>query len=281
MNSLQLGLLHPGAMGASLGAALSPKYKTGWVSEGRSAQTRLRAKEAGLLEFLRLKDLVEQTDILFSVCPPSEAVALAKQSINAGYKGIYVDANAVSPATATEIAQLCQAAGLSYVDGGIIGPPARQADSTRLYLSGDKAPEVAELFAGSLLEAIVLDAGPNSASSLKMVYAAWTKGSSALLLNVRALAKALEVEDALLSEWERSLPELSTKSERAASAAAPKAWRFAGEMNEIASTFAAASLPAGFHQAAAQVYERLSDFKNQTSSDADKVIGHLLENKSH
>ena len=110
---------------------------------------------------------------------------------------------------------------------------------------------VAGLFSGSMLDARVIEGGPGAASALKMTYAAWTKGSDALILAIRALAAREGVEAALLAEWSQSQPNLPGKSERAASVAAPKGWRYVGEMEEIAASFEAAGLPAGFHQAAA------------------------------
>nr|WP_255359875.1 DUF1932 domain-containing protein [Nocardia sp. BMG111209] len=94
------------------------------------------------------------------------------------------------------------------------------------------------------------------ASALKISYAAWTKGSQALLLGVRELARAAQVEDVLLAEWELSQPDLAGRSARAAAAADAKGWRWIGEMEEIATTFAAHELPAGFHRAAAEIYRQ-------------------------
>jgi hypothetical protein len=94
-----------------------------------------------------------------------------------------------------------------------------------------------------------------------MCYAAWTKGSAALLLAIGALARELAVEEALLAEWDRTQPQLRERSAGAAGAV-PKAWRFAGEMEEIAATFTAAGLPDGFGTAAAEVYRRLAGFKD-------------------
>ena len=110
-----------------------------------------------------------------------------------------------------------------------------------------------------------------------MAFAAWTKGSAALLLAIRALARGEGVEDALLAQWERTNPELAVLSEGAALRTAPKAWRFVGEMDEIASTFAAADLPEGFHRAAAEVYARLSDLKDAAPDAAtlDAVLARL------
>jgi hypothetical protein len=89
-----------------------------------------------------------------------------------------------------------------------------------------------------------------------MAFAAWTKGTSALLLAVRAVARAEGVEDTLLAEWRASLPQLPEQSVAAARSALAKGWRWVGEMTEIADTFTAAGLPDGFHRAAAEIYRR-------------------------
>jgi hypothetical protein len=101
-----------------------------------------------------------------------------------------------------------------------------------------------------------------------MVYAAFTKGTSALLMGVRALAASEGVDDALLAEWHRSQPDLPKKSEAAARDNARKAWRFVGEMDEIAATFEAAGLPGGFHRAAGEIYRRLVDYKDAATPPA-------------
>jgi hypothetical protein len=98
---------------------------------------------------------------------------------------------------------------------------------------------VAAAFAGSPLEALVVSARVGDASALKMAYAAWTKGTAALV-----------------AEWERSLPGLEDTHARAVRSAAAKGWRWAAEMEQIAATFAAAGQPDGFHRAAAEIYRR-------------------------
>ncbi len=179
-----------------------------------------------------------------------------------------MDGNAVAPATAREIGAIVERGGATFVDGGLIGPPPRAAGSTRLYLSGREAKRAVALFEGSALEAIAVNDVPGAASALKMVYAAFTKGTSALLMGVRALAASEGVDDALLAEWHRSQPDLPKKSEAAARDNARKAWRFVGEMEEIAATFEAAGLPGGFHQACGEIYRRLADFKDVTTPPA-------------
>ncbi|MGI8876854.1 MAG: DUF1932 domain-containing protein [Egibacteraceae bacterium] len=273
-----IALLHPGAMGASVGAAAVAAGATVvWVGEGRSAATRARAGEVGLEDAGRLADALGAADAVLSVCPPHAATQVAEAVASEGFAGIYVDVNAVSPATAERVGDAVTAAGASYTDGGIVGPPAWQPGTTRLYLSGAQADAVAAWFAGGPLEAIPLSGGPTAASALKAAYAAWTKGSAALLLAVRALAGANGVEAALLDEWDRSLPELSGRSASTAARTAPKAWRFSGEMDEIADAFAAAGLPDGFHRAAAEVYGRLARFKGAGGVDAEQVLDALRE----
>jgi 3-hydroxyisobutyrate dehydrogenase-like beta-hydroxyacid dehydrogenase len=243
-----VGLLHPGEMGAAVGAVLRGRgHRVVWASEGRSAETRARAEEAGL-EDVGTAAEVARCEVVFSICPPHAAQDVAR-SLGA-FEGIYVDANAVSPATAKKVQAIVREA--DFVDSGIIGPPPREPGVTRLYLSGERAAAVGELFDGSALEARIVE----NASAVKMAYAAWTKGSAALLLAVRALARAEGVEPTLLAEWELSLPDLIERSQRAARSAEAKGWRWVGEMEEIVATFEAAGLPKGFHLAAAEVFRR-------------------------
>jgi transcription initiation factor TFIIIB Brf1 subunit/transcription initiation factor TFIIB len=89
-----------------------------------------------------------------------------------------------------------------------------------------------------------------------MAYAAWTKGSAALLLAVVDSAAANGVEQALRAEWARAQLGLDARWRGAEDYAAAKGWRWVGEMNEIAATFAAAGLPSGFHEAAAEIFKR-------------------------
>ena len=251
-------------MGASVGAALVGRgRRVLWASEGRSAATRERAEAAGLEDAGGLVQLADVCGTLVSVCPPDAALALAERVAGSGFAGVYVDGNAVSPARARAIGEAVLAGGgRAFVDGGIIGPPAWKPGVTRLYLSGGEAASVAALFEGSPLRAIAIGPEAGAASALKMAYAAYTKGTSALLAGILALAEREGVAGALRDEWAISQPELAASGEARALGSAAKAWRFAGEMEEIADTFAGADLPDGFHRAAAEIYRRLSEFKD-------------------
>ena len=259
-----------------MGAAASTGHRVLWASEGRSATTVVRASADGLEDVVSLEHLVE-AEVILSVCPSQVADEVARAVAATGFDGLYVDANAVSPDAARSIGATVEAAGASFVDGGIVGFPPRTAGSTRLYLSGKRANEVARVFTGSPLEARVVDGLPGTASALKMAYAAWTKGSSALILAVRAMARAENVEEDLLAEWALSQPDAEGQTNFAATVNAPKAWRFAPEMREIVATFEAAGVPDGFWRAAAEVYEQISGFRDRPVGevDADEVLDRL------
>jgi len=292
MSETTVGLLHPGEMGAAVGQCLTAAgHRVLWVPEGRSAASAARAAAAGLtVASGGLAGLTREADVIVSVCPPHAALGVAREvgalgvaREGAGSGGVYVDANAVSPDTAREIAAIVAAGGGSYVDGGIIGSPPVAPGFIRLYLSGARAGEVQRLFAGGAVDARVIGgdgladadgpvgrAGPLGGdgllggglfapSAVKMAYASWTKGSAALLLAARALARAEGVEDSLLAEWGASQPGLTERSARAAGSAAAKGWRWVAEMEEIAAAMAAAGLPDGFHLAAAEIYRRAQE----------------------
>ena len=253
-----IGLLHPGEMGAAVGGCLvSVGHTVLWDPDGRSRASTGRALGAGLVG-AGMTAVIERSSVILSVCPPHAALDVAHQVAAHGFGGVYVDANAVSVATAQQVAAVVSACGASYVDGGIIGAPPDASGHTRLYLSGKRAAEVQVLFRRSALEARIAEGSPYAASATKMAYAAWTKGTSALLLACRALARAEGVERTLLAEWSLSQPQLAAQSEQAAVSAALKGWRWVGEMDEIAASMADAGLPPGFHEAAADVYDRTS-----------------------
>lgn len=271
---MKIGLLHPGNMGAALATCL--RGEVYWASDGRSPATAARAIEAGITDLDDLGSLVVASDVLVAVCPPAAAQDVAQQVSALGFDGLYVDLNAVAPATAIEIDTLHT----RFVDGGVIGPPptpgVSNSPDTRIYLSGEEASEVAGLFVGSRVKSRAIGPDPGQASALKMSYAAWTKGSSALLLSVAAVASQEGVLDELIAEWDASIPELRPRLDQVSSRIGAKAWRFVGEMEEIARTYADAGLPDGFHRAAADLYSRLSGLKDNNSDVTVAEIMRLL-----
>jgi 3-hydroxyisobutyrate dehydrogenase-like beta-hydroxyacid dehydrogenase len=262
-----VGLLHPGEMGAAVGQCLlSRGHTVRWASPGRSPATAARA--GGFDDVGSVAEVAARADVILSICPPHAALDVARDV--AGFGGLYVDASAVSPATAREAAAIIEDGGGTFVDGGIIGGPPVSPGDTRLYLAGSHAAEVAALFFRTPLDARAIPGEPGAASALKMAYAGWTKGTSALILAIRALARAEGVEDALLAEWALSQPTLTARSERAARSATAKGWRWIAEMEEIAATMGADGLPGGFHEAAAEIYRR-----SGKAPDLDAVLAEI------
>lgn len=267
---MHIGIIHPGAMGSVLGAEADAEVQ--WASKYRSAATRARAERHGFEDRGNFDELADSCDVIVSICPPDIAVDIATAVARRGFPGIYVDANAIAPMTSERIGRMFA----RYVDAAIFGPPPIAEGTTRMYLCGDEADDVARLWKGSNLDVRVLDRDIGSASALKMAYAGWTKGSAALLLATRAYAQSQGVERELHDEWDASIPGLTDRIRRRARGTGSKAWRFAGEMEEIAKAFESTDLPPGFHEAAAEIYIRITDLKDVDEPTLDEVMAHLV-----
>ncbi len=276
---MKTGILHPGEMGISIAASMQNSgHEVSWVTQGRSADTRERATAHKLREVPDLAALCAQADALVSVCPPDAATAVADAALAQGFAGLYLDANAIAPQRAQRMAADMEEAGATFVDGSIIGGPAWKPDSTWMILSGEASAQAAALFAAGPLETRILEGEVGRASALKMVFASWTKGTTALLAAVLGTAEALGVRDELQQQWARSGMALVEEAPRRTRNVTSKAWRFTGEMEEIAATFDGAGLPGDFHQGAAEVYRRLSVFKDAPETPPlEEVLAALLD----
>ena len=274
-----IGILHPGAMGSFVAAcALRSGHQVCYISEGRSDATRARAAEQHLRDLGTLVALCADCSTIISICPPHAAEEVALQVIASGFKGLYLDANAISPEKAKHIGEMLISEGITFVDGGIIGGPAWTPGETWIYLSGKDAGRIAGCFSAGPLGVSVIGDEIGKASAIKMCYAAYTKGTTALLTAILALAEASGVRAELSAQWERDETGFSQQAERRARRVTAKAWRFAGEMYEIASTFESAGLPDGIHRAAGEIYRRLGRFKGAGEfPDLDIVLDALLK----
>jgi 3-hydroxyisobutyrate dehydrogenase-like beta-hydroxyacid dehydrogenase len=276
--SENVGILHPGEMGISVAASAQNSGQTAfWASEGRSPETHQRAQSHALIDAHSLKALCQTCTIIVSVCPPHAAEEVAQQVLAQSFKGLYVDANAISPQRTQNIHAAMSERGIAFVDGGIIGGPAWEAGTTWLYLSGKEAYRVADCFAAGPLQTDVVGGEIGKASAVKMCYAAYTKGTTALLCAILATAEDLGVRGELERQWSREESGFAEQTQRRVRRVTAKAWRFAGEMEEIAATFVEAGMPGGFHRAAADVYRRLADFKGRTTTPSlPQVLTALL-----
>lgn len=274
-----IGIIHPGEMGSFVAAsAANSGQKVLWASKNRSDKTRQRAEKSNLIDAVSIQSLCNDCDMIFSVCPPHAAEDVAAGVLQEGFKGLYLDANAISPMRVEHIEQKLSAAGIQFVDGGIIGVPNWQNAKTRIYLSGNGAETVAECFSAGPLQAEVIGDNAGKASALKMCYAARTKGTTALISTVVAAAESLGVKRELLNEWSRDGSPQAAETVQQIRAVTAKAWRYSGEMREISATFDQAGLPGDFHSAAAEIYHRIRGFKDSASlPPLDDILAELIQ----
>ena len=277
---MKIGLLHPGEMGVSVAAsAINNGHQVFWLPKGRSAKTVERAEKHGLFAMDSLGVMCQECEIILSVCPPHAAEDVADVVIKEGYSGLYLDANAISPKRAQSIGGKMKTAGIDYVDGGIIGGPAWEPKNTWLHLSGEKAGEIVSIFSKGPLETKVIGSEIGKASALKMCYAAYTKGTSALLSAIIATAESNGVRKELADQWDVDDVGFSEQVNRRVRRVTAKAWRFEGEMREIAETFEDAGLPSEFHNAAAEIYNRMAGFKDSPETpELGDILSALLQN---
>jgi 3-hydroxyisobutyrate dehydrogenase-like beta-hydroxyacid dehydrogenase len=242
---VRVGLLFPGEMGAAVGNAVREEVL--WASEGRSEATAARA--AAFTDVGSVEELVRSSDVVLTICPPAIAEEIAERVFGLGFDGLYVEANAISPSRMRRIAQL----GPRVVDGSIIA-----AKGTNLYLAGEEAQTVADLFEGSDVKAIPLDAEVGAASALKMAFGGWNKIGIALTAQAHAIADAYGLTDRLEAE---GVP--ADRLQRVAD----RAWRWAPEMEEIADLCGELGLSDGIPRGAAAFYRDLS---SRAPSEADR-----------
>ena len=274
-----VGILHPGAMGARVAEqARTAGAEVWWVASGRSAESRARADSAGLLAAESLDELAARCGIILSVCPPASALDVAEAVAATSFSGIYVDANAISPEHALDVASLF-AGRARVVDGGIVGGPPREPGDARLYLSGpdaDAVEAVRALFAPTVLETLVLPGPVGRASALKLAFASYNKISYLLAAQAFALASGHGVLDELLELAAAKIPDTPLARPVQVTTAGPRAWRWAPEMREIAAACAAVGVPGDVADLAATVFLRWADLKGASDVALDELIRGLI-----
>ena len=228
---------------------------------GRSERTARLAERAGVDLLPDLGAVAREADVVLSIVPPEEAASVASAVASAADESsrpVFVELNAIAPATVTRIQAALAADGLEVVDGSISGPPPWGPDTTRIYLSGPRAAEVSALpFEG--VHTIVVGSRVGAASAVKMSTASVYKGTSALLLQALRAAHANDVLDHVLGDLRTAAPDLVAHPERRLASAASKSGRYVGEMREIAATQAAAGLTPTLFEAMAEVYAALAE----------------------
>ncbi len=281
---VRIGFLHPGEMGVALAKVVQRNGATAWwVSAGRSRSTAARAAGAGMQDAGTRAALCRECQIIISICPPRAAIDVARGVAACGFAGTYVDANAVSPGTAIQIADIVEQSGASYVDAAVIGPPPGGTVDTFIYLSGEAAPSVAGHLKAEALFIEMLGSSRSHASALQICHSAMQKGQFAMMLGTVAAAAHYGVQAQLEGLWAGS-PSTRLLLDGLADSPRPatKGWRFAGEMLEVAETFAAAGLPPEFHRGVSEIFRRCPvPSLGQKAGSPDDLIRVLLDQGLH
>ena len=257
-----VGVMSPGDMGSGVGGVLVRSGLRVITSlKGRSEASSARAAEQGIVDVGSLDDVVASSDLILSILVPSEALAFAASAaesiVRTNRHVAFADCNAVSPATGVKIGKSITAAGGMFIDAGIIGGSPRTGAIPRFYASGEHAGILAELD-GKGMSVPVMRGAIGRASGLKMLYAALTKGTAALHASTLMAAKSLGLFDDLIHELEQSQSGTLTAMGRVNSISA-QAFRWIGEMEEIASTFENAGVTPNIHAGAAETFQKISD----------------------
>lgn len=253
---MRIAVFHPGAMGSKLAAQLVVAgHEVHWVPEGRSEASAARAAEAGLIG-TPFAEAVREADVVLCSCAPQGAVDIAKQVGSAGFSGLYIEANPLSPMSLREAQSAVSEA--TFVDAGVVGPPPTGGPSpTHLMLSGGAADQAAELWAGTAVTPMVVGTEPGAASAAKSSYALYNKGKAALAVLAFQLAEKHGVTEALTAQQVRA-DAGSLKDPRLPDNLRSVAWRWGPEFDELAETLDNAGLEGDAARALRQVWTKLS-----------------------
>ena len=262
MAALTVGLLSPGDMGHAVGQMLIQHgARVLTCLEGRSERTRGLAARAGIEAVASYEHLVRNVDLMLSILVPAEAEnaarAVARALKDTGERIVYVDCNAIAPATVARIGETIQGAGSRFVDAGIIGGPPKKPGTTRFYCSGPDT-DAFETLGDYGLDVRVAGSEIGQASGFKMCYAAQTKGFAALATELLVAARRMGLYDALVQELELSQADRYAALARSLPGMPVKARRWVGEMEEIAKTFEHLNLTPKIYQGAADMYRLVS-----------------------
>jgi 3-hydroxyisobutyrate dehydrogenase-like beta-hydroxyacid dehydrogenase len=259
MQIKNVGVVSPGDMGQAIAKRIKESgLNVHTALDGRSERTKALAREAGLNDCGSIEKLVATCELVISVLNPGEATKVATQVAAAmkktGRKIAFADLNAVSPQTTRDMDRAIREVGGMYIDGGIIGPPPRgEKDKPRIYVSGPDA-YLFEQISHPNLQIRVMSERVGDASGVKMCYAAMTKGTTALAVELLVAARKLGVEQALEKELRDSQSDAFDRHMKSIPGMPPKAYRWVPEMQEIAKTFGELGLTRNIFEGATDIY---------------------------
>lgn len=269
-------ILMPGDMGHGVGLVLRDYgYRTVTALNGRSERSRGLAETGKVEDLGDLDTAIAAADMVLSILPPSAAIdqatAVAAAMTRTGNTPVYVDCNAISPATTTSVGDIIQSSGAGFIDAGIIGLAPNKSTGTRFYVSG---PDTSAMDAldGKGFKVISLGPEIGKASAMKMAYAGLTKGSWTLWTSVLLTAERNGLLNDLIAEFEHSQSPTLDNMRRMVSALPADSGRWVGEMEEIAKTFREAGVTGDFHDGAAWMFKLLSEtpYASETRQTMDR-----------
>ncbi|HUY18107.1 MAG TPA: DUF1932 domain-containing protein [Candidatus Binataceae bacterium] len=281
-----VAIVGAGEMGSAIGRRLREYGARVTTSlRGRSPASVRRVEQAGLEVRNDDRQLVDDAGFVLSIVPPGQAVAVAERFHEplrrASRRPIYVECNAISPATALRIARLLEDTKCGFIDAGIIGgpPPAKRdptARRTSIYASGKDASLLKRLTIHGL-DIEMLDDRVGSASAFKMCYAGLTKGLTALgSIMIRAAARH-NLAMPLREELAKSQAEMLKLLARRIPGMLPKAYRWEGEMEEIANFLDDDDAGVSIFKGAARLYSRLAEEVRQNPETKSQELSRLLD----
>lgn len=278
MDQPTVGILHPGSMGAAVAAcAATNAAAVLWCEAGRSAASAGRAAQFGLTPVGTLRELLDRSEIVISLCPPAAAEDLARDVAGHRFAGVYVEANAINPARTQRIAALLEPTA-TIVDGGVVGSPPVRGKAPTLYLSGPvtATERIEMLFAGTAVRTVVLGAEVGKASALKLAYASFQKTSRVLVALAVGLAREHGVDQELIEVASQRTDSYLAEPEYVAKTAS-RAWRWGPELEEAADALATAGLPPEMLRAAASTLTRWHDVKDDSELTLTDALDRLAQ----
>ena len=235
-----IGILYPGDMGHNVGRVLKEDgFAVVTTLVGRSRRTRQLSAQAAITELDSLLAVVEQADIVLSIIPPTAARAVsrdfAQAARQANRRPLFVDANAVSPMTVSQVGETVRAAGCDFLDACIIGPARDVRGRCTLYVSGPNVREF-ESALGQSLRMHPLGDTIGQASAFKMLFSGLNKGLVAVLSELTVAAQEYDFLDPLLACYTELFPGVMQSLEWLVPTYPFHAARRAEEMRELAET---------------------------------------------
>ncbi|MFE3865682.1 DUF1932 domain-containing protein [Streptomyces goshikiensis] len=278
MDQPTVGILHPGSMGAAVAAcAAANAAAVLWCGTGRSTASATCTVQFGLTPVAELDELLDRSDIVISLCPPTAAEDLARDVGAHHFAGVYVEANAINPVRAQRIAALLAPAA-TVVDGGVVGSPPVGGKRPTLYLSGPSVAtaRVEALFAGTAVQTAVLGTEVGKASALKLSYASFQKASRVLVALAVGMAREHGVDQELIEVALRRTDSYLSEPQYVAKTAA-RAWRWGPELEEAADALVSAGLPPEMLRTAAFTLARWNDAKDDTELTLTDALDRLAQ----